>query len=82
MSEAGMALSNPYRPVEARTLGCVGTPLPGISAQVAIAPEGSSKLEPLVTVESPVPDGQVSNSTNKVGFVGTPFRDWLVEICI
>ncbi|KAL0811836.1 hypothetical protein ABMA28_009264 [Loxostege sticticalis] len=60
MSEAGMALSNPYRPVEERTVGCVGAPLPGISARLAAKAEGSDQLEPLVTVESPVPDAQIS----------------------
>ncbi|XP_028166562.1 acyl-CoA synthetase family member 3, mitochondrial [Ostrinia furnacalis] len=60
MTEAGMALSNPYRPVEGRMVGCVGTPLPGISARLAVKHESSDVLEPLVTVESPVPDTQIS----------------------
>lgn len=57
MSEVGMALSNPYRPVEARTVGCVGKPLPGVAARIA-APHGD-QLEPLITVEAPLPETQV-----------------------
>lgn len=48
MSEVGMALSNPYRPVEDRTVACVGLPLPSTAARVASA----SDLKPLVTVEA------------------------------
>ncbi|XP_013174628.1 PREDICTED: acyl-CoA synthetase family member 3, mitochondrial-like [Papilio xuthus] len=55
MSEVGMALSNPYRPVEQRQVGCVGVPLPGVTARIATVGE----LKPLVTVESAVPDTQV-----------------------
>lgn len=55
MSEVGMALSNPYRPVEQREVGCVGAPLPGVAARIATVDE----LKPLITVESPVPDNQV-----------------------
>ena len=32
MTEILMALSNPYRPIEGRLKGCVGTPLPGVKA--------------------------------------------------
>ena len=32
MTEILMALSNPYRPIEDRLKGCVGKPLPGVSA--------------------------------------------------
>lgn len=59
MSEVGMALSNPYRPVEERTVGSVGNPLPGVMARVARVSEETGELEPLVTVESPLPETQV-----------------------
>nr|XP_037874015.1 malonate--CoA ligase ACSF3, mitochondrial isoform X2 [Bombyx mori] len=52
MTEVGMALSNPYRPLEGRTVSCVGAPLPAVSARIAT----TGTLEPLVTVESPAPD--------------------------
>lgn len=32
MTEILMALSNPYRPIEGRLKGCVGKPLPGVTA--------------------------------------------------
>ena len=32
MTEILMALSNPYRPIEDRLKGCVGKPLPGVTA--------------------------------------------------
>ncbi|CAH2246360.1 malonate--CoA ligase ACSF3, mitochondrial [Pararge aegeria] len=57
MSECGMALSNPYRPVEGRTLGCVGSPLPGVSARLATVTDKG--LQPSVTVESPDPDTRI-----------------------
>ncbi|KOB74723.1 putative acyl-coenzyme A synthetase ACSM2, mitochondrial-like protein [Operophtera brumata] len=44
--QVGMALSNPYRPVEQRTAGCVGNPLPGVAARIA-APSEGGQLEPL-----------------------------------
>ncbi|XP_023951373.2 malonate--CoA ligase ACSF3, mitochondrial [Bicyclus anynana] len=74
MSECGMALSNPYRPVEGRTLGCVGLPLPGVSARLAAATDNG--LDPLVTVESPDPDTQISVdrlglTSNKESYEGT-----------
>ncbi|XP_046973567.1 malonate--CoA ligase ACSF3, mitochondrial [Vanessa cardui] len=56
MSEAGMALSNPYRPVEARTVACVGRPLPGLAARIARV----GTLEPLMTVETKAPDMLIS----------------------
>ncbi|KAJ8710220.1 hypothetical protein PYW07_009586 [Mythimna separata] len=59
MSEVGMALSNPYRPVEARAVGCVGLPLPGVAARIAAVREDTGELEPLVTVETPVPETQI-----------------------
>lgn len=62
MSEAGMALSNPYRPVEERSVGCVGLPLPGISARIAIKND-DGQMEPLVTVESDVPETRVRSLT-------------------
>ncbi|KPJ21043.1 Acyl-CoA synthetase family member 3, mitochondrial [Papilio machaon] len=65
MSEVGMALSNPYRPVEQRQVGCVGVPLPGVTARIATVDE----LKPLVTVESPVPDTKIS--LDKLGLSGT-----------
>lgn len=58
MSEAGMALSNPYRPVEGRTVGCVGLPLPGVAARIAQV-HNDNNIEPLVTVESPMPETQI-----------------------
>ncbi|KPJ04180.1 Acyl-CoA synthetase family member 3, mitochondrial [Papilio xuthus] len=65
MSEVGMALSNPYRPVEQRQVGCVGVPLPGVTARIATVGE----LKPLVTVESAVPDTQIS--LDKLGLSGS-----------
>ncbi|KAI8432643.1 hypothetical protein MSG28_013622 [Choristoneura fumiferana] len=47
MSETGMALSNPYRPAEARTVGCVGTPLPGVAARIAAPGDSGISLEQL-----------------------------------
>ncbi|KAM3961341.1 acyl-CoA synthetase family member 3 [Aphomia sociella] len=58
MSEAGMALSNPYIATEDRTPGHVGVPLPGMGARIA-APEDDG-LQPLITVECPEPDIQIS----------------------
>lgn len=60
MSEVGMALSNPYRPIEDRAVGCVGVPLPGVSARIAAPRDNSEVLEPLVTVETPMTDTQIS----------------------
>ncbi|KAF9794418.1 hypothetical protein SFRURICE_009674 [Spodoptera frugiperda] len=51
MSEVGMALSNPYRPVEARSVGCVGLPLPGVSARIVSQREDTGELEPLICLE-------------------------------
>ncbi|XP_068625004.1 malonate--CoA ligase ACSF3, mitochondrial [Battus philenor] len=65
MSEVGMALSNPYRPVEQRHVGCVGRPLPGVSARIATVDE----LTPLITVETPEPDTQIS--LEKLGLSGS-----------
>ncbi|KAH9629100.1 hypothetical protein HF086_008549 [Spodoptera exigua] len=45
MSEVGMALSNPYRPVEARSVGCVGLPLPGVSARIVSQREDTDFTE-------------------------------------
>ncbi|KAL4708672.1 hypothetical protein ACJJTC_008198 [Scirpophaga incertulas] len=59
MSEVGMALSNPYIP-ESRAVGCVGLPLPGVAARIAVSVEGKEDLDPLVTVESSLPDLQIS----------------------
>ncbi|CAH2057090.1 unnamed protein product, partial [Iphiclides podalirius] len=56
MSEVGMALSNPYVPAEGRSPGFVGRPLPGVAARIATG----EALEPLVTVETPPPDTQIS----------------------
>lgn len=64
MSEVGMALSNPYRPVEGRTVGCVGVPLPGINAALAVSSEQG--LKKIVTVESDMPDLQVRLCTSVV----------------
>lgn len=58
MSEVGMALSNPYLPIEDRTVGYVGLPLPGVSARIAAVDEGTGKLQALVTVETPLTDSQ------------------------
>lgn len=57
MSEAGMALSNPYTPVEGRTVSSVGHPLPGIAAQLATEVDG--EMKPLLTVETPMCETQV-----------------------
>ncbi|XP_045455867.1 malonate--CoA ligase ACSF3, mitochondrial [Melitaea cinxia] len=56
MSEVGMALSNPYRPVEDRTVACVGLPLPSTAARVASA----SDLKALVTVEADAANVEIS----------------------
>ena len=34
MTEIGMALSNPLKPIEARRPGCVGLPLPGVEVRI------------------------------------------------
>ncbi|XP_026497664.2 malonate--CoA ligase ACSF3, mitochondrial [Vanessa tameamea] len=65
MSEVGMALSNPYRPVEARTVSCVGLPLPGLAARIAKV----GTLKPLITVETEAPDMQIS--LEKLGLTST-----------
>ncbi|CAG9124689.1 unnamed protein product [Plutella xylostella] len=57
MSEAGMALSNPYTPVEGRTVSSVGHPLPGIAAQLATEVDG--EMKPLLTVETPMCETQI-----------------------
>ncbi|KAG6449352.1 hypothetical protein O3G_MSEX005988 [Manduca sexta] len=75
MSEVGMALSNPYRPVEERKVGCVGNPLPGVSARVAVTNTETGELEPLVTVESPPPETQIC--LDRLGVAGT--KDFFVE---
>ncbi|XP_053618516.1 malonate--CoA ligase ACSF3, mitochondrial isoform X2 [Plodia interpunctella] len=67
MSECGMALSNPYQPAGARSVGCVGLPLPGVQARVAARAEGSDELDPVVTVESAQPDTLIS--LEKLGLV-------------
>ncbi|XP_063369444.1 malonate--CoA ligase ACSF3, mitochondrial [Cydia amplana] len=54
MSEVGMALSNAYRPISARAVGCVGMPLPGVSARIATNVNG--ELKPVVTVTAPPVD--------------------------
>ncbi|XP_013137978.1 PREDICTED: acyl-CoA synthetase family member 3, mitochondrial [Papilio polytes] len=77
MSEVGMALSNPYRPVEQREVGCVGAPLPGVAARIATVDE----LKPLITVESPVPDNQIyldklGLSGSKEFFTDNEGNDW------
>ncbi|XP_049879949.1 malonate--CoA ligase ACSF3, mitochondrial [Pectinophora gossypiella] len=74
MSEVGMALSNPYRPVEQRTVGCVGLPLPGVAARIATRDPKSGKLEPLVTVETPLTDMQIS--LNRLGIAS---KDYFAE---
>ncbi|XP_061723757.1 malonate--CoA ligase ACSF3, mitochondrial [Cydia pomonella] len=58
MSEVGMALSNPYRPISARAVGCVGMPLPGVAARIAINVDG--ELKPVVTVTAPPIDTKIS----------------------
>ncbi|XP_050356345.1 malonate--CoA ligase ACSF3, mitochondrial isoform X2 [Nymphalis io] len=65
MSEVGMALSNPYRPAEARTVSCVGLPLPAVAARVAAV----GTLRPLVSVEADAPDMQIS--LEKLGLTST-----------
>ncbi|GBP34151.1 Acyl-CoA synthetase family member 3, mitochondrial [Eumeta japonica] len=78
MSEVGMALSNPYKPAERRVVGSVGLPLPGISARIAVQSENDpSKLTPLVTVQSSMPDEQrkpheMLDQTAQFRRVGTP----------
>ncbi|XP_075985356.1 acyl-CoA synthetase family member 3 [Anticarsia gemmatalis] len=81
MSEVGMALSNPYRPVEGRTVASVGVPLPGISARIARTREDTDEVEPLVTVETPMPETQISLDrlglhTSKDFFVESDSFDW------
>ncbi|CAG4939065.1 unnamed protein product [Colias eurytheme] len=69
MSEVGMALSNPYRPVSARSVGRVGTALPGVSARIAVSAENG--LEPVLTVACDEPDTQYwlvsARSVDRVG---------------
>ncbi|XP_026320937.1 acyl-CoA synthetase family member 3, mitochondrial isoform X2 [Hyposmocoma kahamanoa] len=66
MSEVGMALSNPYLPIEDRTVGYVGLPLPGVSARIAAVDEKTGKLQNLVTVETPLPDSQIEISLDRL----------------
>ncbi|CAG5055385.1 unnamed protein product [Parnassius apollo] len=72
MSEVGMALSNPYRPVQQRRLGCVGRPLPGVAARVAA--EHDDTLTPLVTVETPMCDTHIS--LEKLGLTSKKESSW------
>ncbi|CAH2097562.1 unnamed protein product [Euphydryas editha] len=65
MSEVGMALSNPYRPAEARTVGCVGRPLPDTAARIADTPG----LKPLLTVEADAASLEIS--FDKLGLTTT-----------
>jgi acyl-coenzyme A synthetase/AMP-(fatty) acid ligase len=39
MTETGMILSNPYSPMEARTAGAVGTPLPLVEVRLVMCEE-------------------------------------------
>ncbi|XP_026750548.2 malonate--CoA ligase ACSF3, mitochondrial [Galleria mellonella] len=64
MSEAGMALSNPYRPATSRTPGHVGRPLPGMAARI-VGPD----LRPLLTVECPVPATDAHISLERLGLI-------------
>ncbi|XP_045505407.1 malonate--CoA ligase ACSF3, mitochondrial [Colias croceus] len=64
MSEVGMALSNPYRPISARSVGRVGTALPGVSARIAVSAENG--LEPVLTVACDAPDTQIN--LDRLGF--------------
>lgn len=68
MTEIGMALSNPYRPVEGRTVDTVGLPLPGVKAQVAIISDDGEVL-PLVTVETPEPESKIC--LNRLGITSS-----------
>ncbi|CAK1543495.1 unnamed protein product [Leptosia nina] len=72
MSEVGMALSNPYRPVENRKVGCVGGPLPGVAACIMVSDENKG-YEPLVSVESDMPDLQIS--LDRLGFTKNLVED-------
>ncbi|KAJ0171409.1 hypothetical protein K1T71_012959 [Dendrolimus kikuchii] len=79
MTEAGMALSNPYRPVEERLVGYIGLPLPGISARIA-SKRDDGQLEPLVTVECDEPDTRISlerlGMTSKELFLDAESYEW------
>lgn len=74
MSEVGMALSNPYKPAEARAVGCVGLPLPGVAARVASVREDTGEIEPVVTVETPLPETQIC-----LDRLGLSSKDFFVE---
>ncbi|OWR49005.1 acyl-coenzyme A synthetase ACSM2 [Danaus plexippus plexippus] len=80
MSEVGMALSNPYRPLEGRLVGRVGVPLPGVSARIAEFKD--NMMETLVDVTGDMPDLQIS--LDKLGLTGSPSikefdNDWKVN---
>ncbi|XP_061380466.1 malonate--CoA ligase ACSF3, mitochondrial [Danaus plexippus] len=80
MSEVGMALSNPYRPLEGRLVGRVGVPLPGVSARIAEFKD--NMMETLVDVTGDMPDLQIS--LDKLGLTGSQSikefdNDWKVN---
>lgn len=76
MTEVGMALSNPYRPVEARLETTVGFPLPGIRARIAQpSAEAKGELEPLVTVSTPVARKEISLNKLDVSTAKDLFAD-------
>lgn len=80
MSEVGMALSNPYRPSEERSVGCVGLPLPGVGARIVSVREDTGEMEPLVTVDSPPPETQICldrlGLSSKEFFVDSDRYEW------
>uniref|UniRef100_A0A2A4JMG4 Acyl-CoA synthetase family member 3, mitochondrial n=1 Tax=Heliothis virescens TaxID=7102 RepID=A0A2A4JMG4_HELVI len=73
MSEVGMALSNPYRPEEDRSVGCVGLPLPGVGARIASVREDTGEVEPLVTVTAPPPETRIC-----LDRLGLPSKEYFV----
>ncbi|XP_077285630.1 acyl-CoA synthetase family member 3 [Arctopsyche grandis] len=61
MTEIGMAISNPYEPMNKRIPGFIGLPLPGVSIQIAsIDPE--KNITPLIILETPPPNLQINLS--------------------
>ena len=51
MTEIGMALSNPYLPIEERTPGAVGLPMPGVSVRI-VSPESLPDKKICVVLQS------------------------------
>ena len=58
MTEILMALSNPYRPIDGRLKGCVGKPLPGVTATL-LSLEGDESGERVMLAEDSEEQGEL-----------------------